>query len=160
MIEISIAVDSARALAAIERSPQTLRAALSLSLDRAAEEVAREMRQAAPKAFSTLTNSIRAIKVGELDRLIAPGVDYARFVEEGARPHWPGIRNGLREWVAFRTGARGPDLERRTFLIARAISRRGIKAQPFVAPTAERTRSRVVALLEQGVADGIRQVLA
>lgn len=71
---------------AAKRDPQTLGRFIIGGLDRASQEVAREMRSAAPKAFSTLTNSIRVIREDRFVRRIAPGVNYARAVEEGTGP--------------------------------------------------------------------------
>jgi hypothetical protein len=48
----------------------------------------------------------------------------------------------------------------RAFLIARAISRRGTRAQPYMRPAAEQMRSRVFALLNEGVDAGLREVFA
>ncbi|MFT3964125.1 hypothetical protein [Propionivibrio sp.] len=67
---------------------------------------------------------------------------------------------GLTEWVRFRTGLQGRELDRTTFLIARAIGRRGIQPQPYLAPAAEAQTSRVVDLVRYAVAQGVREVMA
>ena len=160
-MEIRVKIDSAEAQRAFKEAPLVMERTLERYLDRAGLEVAREARSAAPKAFSTLVQSIRSVKTGLLKREVAPGVSYGAFVEAGRGPgRQPGTRNGLMDWVKFRTGAAGKELERKTFLIARGIARRGIKAQPYMQPTFEKMEPRVHALLDEGVAAGLREVFS
>lgn len=158
-MEIRVKIDSAAAQRAFKEAPLVMERTLERYLDSAGLEVAREARSAAPKAFSTLVQSIRSMKTGPLKREVAPGVSYGVFVEAGRGPgRQPGTGNGLMEWVRLRTRASGKNLERKTFLIARAIARRGIKAQPYMQPTFEKMEPRVHTLLNEGVDAGLREV--
>lgn len=147
-----------RVAEAFRRSPEVMTRNLGGKLERAALEVSREMRRAAPKAFSNLVNSILVARKAPLHFRVSPGVAHGLWVETGREPgKVPGMDKGLMEWVRFRTGLTGAPLDRATFAIARAIGRRGIKPQPYVAPTAERMAGRAVALADEGIEDGIKE---
>jgi len=157
MNEITVKVDHARAVAAFRKGPEIMRRHVGDALERGAQEVAREARSKAPKLFSTLTNSILPMRVGKLHYRVSTDMNYARPVEEGRLPgSMPGM--GLTEWVRFRTGLQGRELDRTTFVIARAIARRGIAPQPYMKPAADEKRSRVIELVRAAVAQGVREV--
>lgn len=148
-----------RVAEAFRRSPEVMTRHLGGKLERAALDVSREMQRQAPKGSSSgLRNSIAISRKAPLHFRVAPGMNYAMNVETGREPgKIPGMDKGLMEWVRFRTGLTGSPLDRATFAIARAIGRRGIKPQPYVAPTAERMAGRVVALADEGIEDGIKE---
>jgi hypothetical protein len=151
-----------------------VRLALVRTLDRVALEAQREMSRRAPKAFSQLARSITIERPSELERRIAPSVNYGLYVEQGTGPaagrprYWPNVHN-LAEWVKLRfrvqfrntrkgSAARQSQLEEwrdATYRLARVIYLRGTRAQPFVAPTAATVRasapSRVLAALESAM---------
>lgn len=58
--------------------------------------------------------------------LVGTNVEYAIYVHEGTRPHWP-PRAPIAAWL----GAKGGD-PRQAFLVQRAISRRGTPPRPFL----------------------------
>lgn len=155
-MHIRFHVDSDEAQRAFERAPDVMERSLERYLRRGADEVAREAMQVAPKAFSTLVQSIRSFRVEPLHWRVAPGVDYAPHVELGTPPHFPNPLN-LQPWVQRVLGVRGAEAREKAFLIARAISRRGTRAQPYMRPAAERMESRVFELMRQGVAAGLRE---
>lgn len=148
-MEIHISVDDSDARRMLERLEPGVVKAVNDAIWRAAEEVARAARRNAPKAFTTLTNSIRAERVTDLHYRVATGVNYARAVEEGRKAgKMPGTANGLMEWVKQKTKLTGKPLDRATFAIARAIGRDGIQARPYMAPAVERQKDRIVALVQ------------
>lgn len=161
--------DSDRAREALARAPDVMARNLSIKLDRAAEEVAREMREQAPKAFSNLVNSIRVIREDDLSRLVAPGVNYARYVEDGTQPGtmppWENLTAWLKQKAFSGVGRRfiraqhGDELRDRAFGLAHYIKLHGTRAQSFVAPTAQKMQARVIALLREGVDAGIKEAL-
>ncbi len=154
-MRVDIVIDDARVQKGLDRLPNAVVARVELALARGAQELAREERRLAPKAFSTLTNSIQAQRMGMLHYRVGPGVNYARPVEEGRKPgKQPGTANGLMEWVRQKTGLQGKALERRAFVIARAIGRKGIRPQPYAKPAFEAKRSRVVELVRAAAAEG------
>lgn len=145
-------------------------------LDQATAETAQAMRRrlAANRtaAFSTLLNSVKTYAESELRRLVAPGVNYARMVEEGTGPaggkarYFPNPK-ALEPWIKLRAritytrraGSRKrrqqeDEVRDRAWGLARFIAAHGTRAQPFVAPTAVEMRPRIVQLLKQGVGAG------
>ena len=162
------------------RDPEAFRRTVAQFLDRAAEETARVMRREAPAVFGTLGKSVHVESPSEFERVIAPGVNYARAVAEGTGPaagkarYFPNWRN-LTELVKTRAirkegfkwakpGTRNrisqyQELERRAFALARHIYWHGTRPNPFHKRTAEKVRSRCIQLLAQGVHEGLRASL-
>ena len=73
---------------------------------------------------------------------------YAEALEEGSKPHWPPV-DPLIGW-ASRHATTGTYQGDRSagFLIARAISKRGTRAQPFMTPRAEALPALILAQVE------------
>lgn len=160
-MKITVRIDDAKHIEAFRRAPSIMRKLVGDALWRGALEVARESRRLAPKAFSTLTNSINATQVSDLHWQVVPGTNYAAAVEEGRKPgRQPGTSNGLMEWVRQKTRLQGAELDRATFAIARAIGQHGIKPQPYMAPAAQNKESRVIELVRQAVDRGCSEVFA
>lgn len=159
-MEIRIEIDAARLREGLRRAPQVLHRHVDGALSRGALEIARDARRRAPKAFSTLVNSIHSRQIGDLHYEVAPGVNYAAWVEGGRDPgKRPGTANGLREWVKLKTGLADKPLDRATFAISRAIGKRGIKAQPYMGPALEAGESRLRALVNAAVERGLAEAL-
>jgi len=84
--------------------------------------------------ISSITSIVRRLTdqlIGEVGTNMKHGI----FVHEGTRPHWP-PRAPIERWVALKARRGVMDVQNIrsvAFLIARAISRRGTKAQPFLA---------------------------
>lgn len=145
----------------LRRAPGFFMQRLAFALERGAQEIAREARGNAPKAFSTLTNSIRSMRQGELHWTIAPGVNYAEAVEGGRMPmRKVGIAHGLLEWIKLKIapGASAKQLDRLGYVIARAIGRRGIKPQPYMQPAFEAKQGRVIDLASQAMRQACREL--
>lgn len=160
-MRLDLRYDDAAARAAIRKAPDIVARKLDSAIERGAQEFAREARGRAPKAFSTLTNSIRAMRVGVLHWFVAPGVDYAPWVEGGRMPmRKVGIKNGLLEWIKLKIlpGGSEKEIDRLGFVIARAIGRQGIHPQPFMAPSFEAKKGRAVELANQAVREAVAMI--
>lgn len=157
-IDIRIADHASRDMMA--RAPGVIEQKLSLALSRGADEIAREAKRLAPKSMSTLTNSIRAEKVNDLHFFVAPGVDYAPWVEGGRKPgKLPGFRKGLLDWIKKEIKpANDKELERLGFAISRAIGRRGIKPQPFMQPAFDNKKDRVKFLASAAIRTAMAEI--
>lgn len=165
-----ISTNAAAAGAHMRRMAAAVGRELETTGDALAARIARDMKLMAPKgARSTLANSVRADKTGRFEHFIGPHTDYDRWVEQGRKPGkglprffspdaasavaWleerlvastrvgPGLKALRRARVgsAKRT-AEELDLRARYFAWSRAVKLRGIRAQPFVRPTAEAWR--------------------
>lgn len=162
MSDLQIRISGEQAvLAAMAQAPQEVSWAVDRKLARAAQEVARDMRRKSPKAFSILANSIRTLRVRLLHWRVAPGVEYARYVEEGTRAgYFPPFR-AIFDWVKVkRLQPRSPGWTREdlAWAITRSIRKRGTAAQPFVAPLlrSKALEARVNALVAEGLAQGLK----
>lgn len=169
-MKIGVNIDTKRVQEAFVRAPRAMTRNLDRYLGRAAQEVAREERGKAPKAFSGLVNSIRAMRVSPFEWFVAPSKEHAVYVEEGTRSYragggadafgvMPPVRSIL-DWI--RVKRIQPDdpttsLPQLAWMIARSIALKGTPAQPYVAPTAEKMRSRVIELAQEGVAQGLKE---
>ncbi|MEY2634049.1 MAG: hypothetical protein RIR00_2703 [Pseudomonadota bacterium] len=124
------------------------------AMGRAAQEVAREGKRLAPKAFSTLTNAIIASRIGPGSWMARAGTQYARYVEEGTRRGgWP-PRQTLTDWVRVKRivpHTPGMSDERLVAVIRRSIAAKGTPAQPFMAPALEGRVDRIRQLIEDAV---------
>jgi len=137
MAGLTLTIDSAKAAGALAQSPEILEKHLGRAISRIVGEIARDARRKAPKAFSTLTNSIRPQIIRPLEGVVAPGVDYARIVEEGTGPGGFPPERTLLDWIRKRRiEPRDPDMDQQglAYVIARSIAQRGTPAQPYLAP--------------------------
>lgn len=145
-MKISVAIHDQGARKMLDRLDAGVRQAVHDSLWRGALELSRTAQRNAPKAFSTLRNSIHVAEINPLHFRVSTGVNYARAVEEGRPPgKQPGTANGLMEWVRQKTGLEGKDLDRKTYVIARAIGRKGTAPQPYMQPAFESEKDRIIA---------------
>jgi len=103
--------------------------------------------------FSSITNVVRRLTdqvVGE----VGSNLGYAEYVHFGTRPHWP-PRAPIERWVALkaRRGVLdvGQSIKSTAFLIARAISRRGTKAHPFLAVALRLNQAAMVSRVTKAI---------
>lgn len=106
-------------------------------LERASILVQNEARRLAPVDTGRLRGSIGR-DVGARQAEIGTNVDYAPYVEKGTRPHFPPVA-AVAGWATKR------GLE--PYAVARGISRRGTKAQPFLEPGLKNSEGGIRALL-------------
>ncbi len=87
-----------------------------------------------------------------VEAFVEANVDYASFLEFGTRPHFPPV-DALRDWCAKFLGD-----ERLAFVVARAISRRGTLAHPFMGPALIENmpvfHNAIIAAVQRGLAAG------
>lgn len=74
--------------------------------------------------------------------IVGSNVTYAPYIEYGTRPHFPPV--GALEVWASRHGMEA-------YVVARAISRRGTKAQAFLMPAFEKSQSYIERRIGQAV---------
>jgi hypothetical protein len=158
-----------------------IKAAVSSELTDLVGEVAARMRIKAPKDLTVLTNSVKQTKLGPFEWFVEPTADYALWVEKGRKPGrgLPLFAAGLPvvEWLRrrlvgaalaenpkFRKARKGSKREQlfeealkvRYLAFSRHVKAHGLKAHPFVKPTANEFRSvvpsRLVAAVHRGAA--------
>lgn len=172
-MKVHVRIDDEKVRQAFRQAPRSMEQALAGGVRRAAREVANEARQRAPKAHSVLTNSIRVLRgARSTEAVVAPGVQYARYVEEGTGRFGPrglspgrrqlsdqGIQN-LVDWIRVkRLVPDDPNMDEEdlAWLIGRTIARRGTVPQPFLEPALEASRSRIGRIIRQAVTEGVRR---
>jgi hypothetical protein len=159
---ITIVYDDEQVRRALQRAPQIMARHLSRGVENAANRVAVEERIQAPKAFSTLTNSIRADIVSPFERVVGPHVGYARAVEEGtAGGGFPPPFRSLLAWIKVRRiQPDDPSMtqEGLAVVISRSIAQRGTPPIPFRRRTFGKMKPRVFDILRASVQAGLDEV--
>lgn len=109
-------------------APRRTKRAIVDILDASAKLTEKSMKQNVNKASRALEKDIKT-KKGNLWRRVGSDLNYAVFLEEGTRPHFPPAYKGssLDLWAE----SKGIP----TYAVARSIARKGTKAHPFVEPT-------------------------
>lgn len=159
-LELRVEIDSARVQAALAKAPSAMLASISRGLLRGAKELARDARAKAPRAFSTLTHSIKADRVSPLEYRVAPHVDYARYVEEGREPGKAPDPMSLLDWIRRKKiTSDNPKMDQwgLAYVIARSIARKGIAPQPYLEPAFHANESRVLQMVRDSIEDGLRR---
>lgn len=121
-------------IARLERKgPRAMDWALQRILSRAAQQAARDMKVEAPKAFSTLANSVQAEQTGKEQWSIRPHVQYAEYVFQGRAPgRFPPFQP-IYDWVRVK-GIGGDNPEGAAWAIRRKIGLQGTQGQDFITP--------------------------
>jgi len=81
---------------------------------------------------------------------VGSGLEYAEYVEYGTRPHFPPL-SAIADWAKAK---RIPDDA--VFPIARSISKKGTKAQPYLRPALDANRSRAPRILQGEVTKALQ----
>jgi hypothetical protein len=128
----------------LQQYPQRLEGELRRAMDASLLLLETDMRRHVPQDTRQLMGSINHQVAGSglnITGTVGPSLAYGAFVERGRRPgKYPPIA-AISGW-AKRHGIS-------PFLVARAIARRGTRPQPFVAPSIQRNRGRIVTLFER-----------
>lgn len=160
-LRINTRIDDRQVRRALQLAPVTMTRHIDRAVGRAAQVVARSARRNAPKAFSTLTNSIRAQRRSPFRQHVGPGVEYGRMVEEGTGPGGTPPRQTLIDWIRVK-GIRPNDptmtMRDLEFVIGRKIRERGTPAQPYLQPALEENESAVTDLIRRGVERGLYEL--
>lgn len=158
-------VDDASVRRALRRAPAVMQAVMEHKVQQAAvllrREVRQQLRDNRSMAFTTLLQSIHIQRPFVMTRDVVAGVRYARWVEEGTRPGYRG-RPPLRplaEWLRIRHGLDARQARRRAFGLARYLQQHGTRPAPFFKPAFANKQTALLALLRQGVVEGVRQSL-
>lgn len=145
MSELSLSIHSDNLMRALLQVPDRLEKEIGNATLRNIKEIARSAREKAPKAFTTLTQSINDAMISAYEGLVAPGVNYAQAVEEGTKGGaMPPVSN-IFDWIKVRNiepNNSDMDQEDLAFVIARSIAHRGTPAQPYMEPALEDNRDR------------------
>jgi len=151
---LSIEIRSQRLGDALKVLPIHTLDEISLGVSRAAKEVARRMRKNAPKAFSTLAQSIKDTTEGPLAKSVSPHVAYAEYVEQGSDSGGRPPIDALTDWIKVKgITPLDPNMDEEdlAFVMQDSIAFNGVLGQPYAAPTAMQMRPRVEQILDDSL---------
>lgn len=124
------------------------------TLEVAGTKVQKDAQRAAPVGVSYTTGGVglrQSITVNadwnrvEIGVLRGTASKYAAAVEFGSKPHFPPIAP-IERWAKIKLGQPGLG-----FLIARKISQKGTKAQPYLVPAFESNVGHTKKIIEEGL---------
>lgn len=166
--------------ARLRRAGRSVQQALARALPDLANQVAATMRIKAPKDLTVMANSVLVARRSAFEYFVHPNTDYAKWVDKGRKPGkgLPRFAEGLPavEWlrrrlfaaaqaahpkkIKPRRGSRAANeiemsLEARYMAWSRKVKAKGIKAHPFVKPTADAHRAAVQSGLVLAVREGL-----
>lgn len=138
--------------------PQRLRNAIVKAMRESAVLVQSYAKLYAPVFRGLLRVSISQNVSEEGSRItgeVGSGLAYASVVEEGRNP-WPGAMpppsGDLRTWARRKLGD-----ERLAFVVARAIKRRGFRAQPYLRPALLGATPRIQTIFQSRILEALQQ---
>lgn len=138
--------------------PQRLRNAIVRAMRESAVLIQSYAKLYAPVFRGLLRVSIAQNVAEEGNRItgeVGSGLAYASVIEEGRNP-WPGAMpppsGDLRAWARRKLGD-----ERLAFVVARAIKRRGFRAQPYLRPALLGATPRIQTIFQSRILDAMRQ---
>jgi hypothetical protein len=106
---------------------------------------------------ASITGKVVGAAAGTVVGVVGAYEPYANVVEEGADPHWPNATS-LALWVLRVLRVPRKDVESVTFLIGRMISRRGLRARPYLQPAFEENQGKIRGLFEKALARIVRRL--
>jgi hypothetical protein len=102
-------------------------------------KVVNDARSMAPVHLTTLRQSILPgdiiVTRDNVMAKVVANIHYAAAVEFGSRPHFPPV-DALKDWAAKKLGDEGL-----AFVVARSISQKGTRPQPFLGPALLKNQS-------------------
>jgi hypothetical protein len=164
MTAVAIQIESARLERYLREFGPALTRNLRTAVQRSIVEMARTARRNAPKAFSTLTQSISFfMSLDGLEGTARPAVNYGAAVERGTGRFGPSGRASgkfpplqpLIDWIRVkRIQPDDPamDQEDLAWLFARAIAMRGTPKQPYMVPAFDQHKAAAAARIDRAVA--------
>lgn len=151
---MSTSSDIARVIANLSKMSQNMLQEITWGCEAVQAKTITDARGYCPHGVTgTLAQSIQPgpVILGDflVEAWVTANADYASFVEFGTHPHFPPIE-ALEDWCAKFLGD-----AKLAFVVARAISRRGTYAQPFMGPAVLENMPVFKTAVEAGVKRGL-----
>lgn len=161
MSSMNLVIDADKLMEALIRQPTKLKKNLDAAITRVLYLFARAARQKAPKAMSTLVNSIGVNRQSALEGTVGPSVNYGAAVELGTGLHGPSgtsdnkmppVQN-IQDWISVVrvSSLKYADPRDLAWAIAKSIAVLGTPAQPYMAPAFEENKARAEQLLDAAI---------
>ena len=142
--EFRVKIEGVKELQKKLSDPNFVKGPLRDFFEKSAFTILATAQELVPRDRSRLAGSIH-IKIEPLRAQVGTNIFYAPFVEFGTRPHWPPIA-AMDPWArrhGFPPGRSG------MFLVARAIARKGTRAQPYMQPALEKSINAIKRFLRE-----------
>jgi len=144
----------------LQRTPEQMSQDMRRTITQSLLWIEADARAMAPHDTRRMAGSIVSRVTGLYPNLVGqvgPSTRYGYFVEFGRRPGRMPPADALIGWVrrhwhpisARRRGISESTLRSQAFVLARAIGRRGTRAQPFLGPAFQRNRVRIEQAFER-----------
>lgn len=164
---MDLRLDTAELQQALREGPAVLSKHMDRAIGRIVLTMANDARQAAPKAFSQLSNSIHTSRTSLLEGRVEVAAEHGLYVEQGTRPrrdrnNTPPEANIL-DWLRIKgiePNSPSMDQEELAFVIARSIALRGTPAQPYLAPSFERNKADAERRMNAAVDAALAEIAA
>lgn len=78
---------------------------------------------------NSITSEVQR-EAGRVVGIIGTNNQYAVYVHEGTRPHWPPV-NPIKNWVIRKLGITGKDVESVTWAVRKKIATKGTEGKPY-----------------------------
>jgi len=104
---------------------------------------------------NSITSEVQR-KLAEIELKVGPNVEYAIYVHEGTRPHWPPVKP-IRKWVIKKLGIKGKEVDSVTFLVRRKIGRSGTEPRPFMLGALKVYEKQIARRIANAVARGLKR---
>lgn len=107
----------------------------------------------------TLRKSVAALikKVRKgLQLEFGANTNYALYVEQGTRPHWP-PHKPIKRWVQKKIDPPTDELDSIAFLVQQKIAKHGTKARPFLAVAIRALRDQIPGRIQNAIEDAINR---
>ena len=138
----------------LDNYPQIVQRHLMRAMHASVELVRKAARKEAPVATGRLSRSIgaetKAMVGKDVKGIVRADVHYAPYVEFGTRPHWPPPRP-IQLWVMKKLNVAQDQIRAVAFMVARAISRRGTRANRFMQRAFRQTKPMVMTQFKNAV---------
>lgn len=147
---IGIRVDAAKVAELFNRAPEATTRRLRRVVEDAAIDLQREIRLKSPVHDGAYRASVKyRLNVGRLEAEVGPTVNYAKWIEEGSRPHWVSVKEGtpLAKW------AKDHGIDK--YAVQASIAKKGTKEQRVV----EKVYNFQHRIIERQMGDGLLQLV-
>lgn len=140
---IEIKIDGLKELQkAFSKAPDIVVEVLGPILQKSLILLQASARQFVQKDTSTLASKIITKTENALSGEVRADTDYAVFVHEGTKPHWPPIQ-AIEPWANRHSIP--------PFMVARSIAAKGTKANPFFDYAKEATQSDIFGFFDSAI---------
>ncbi len=162
MSTMQLTIDAENLLKAIIAQPAKLEKNLDNAIGRVLLVFSRSARNKAPKAFSTLTDSIGITRQGKLEGTTGPAVNYGEAVEKGTGVFGPndqpsGIMppvENIFDWIQrVNITPNDPTMDSAdlAWAISKTIAEEGTQPQPYMQPAFEDNKKEAERLIDVAI---------